>query len=296
MERQLYMPKLIAALLLLAMLPSAHAEVFSYVSGSVQSFTAPVTGIYSVLALGAAGGTGRQSAGLGASASGDLFLAAGQVVSVLVGGKGENTANGTGGGGGGTFIYTGTTVLFAAGGGGGSGLSSSGTSSSLLGGSGLGGAGGASAYSNGGGGTGFYQNGVSGVGSNSGVGGRCLYVGTPANAWLGGSGFPNATFAGAGGWGGGGGGGFVGGGGGGGYTGGNGGKGRSDAAAFSLGGDAGTSYFDNTVVSNFVLTGGVNAGDGSLTITAVPEPSTYAMALAGLACGGYSMWRRRKRA
>ena len=29
---------------------------------------------------------------------------------------------------------------------------------------------------------------------------------------------------------------------------------------------------------------------------AVPEPSTYAMALAGIACGGFSMWRRRKRA
>ena len=29
---------------------------------------------------------------------------------------------------------------------------------------------------------------------------------------------------------------------------------------------------------------------------AVPEPSAYAMALAGLACAGYSMWRRRKRA
>ena len=29
---------------------------------------------------------------------------------------------------------------------------------------------------------------------------------------------------------------------------------------------------------------------------AVPEPSTYAMALAGLACGGYSMFRRRNRA
>jgi hypothetical protein len=27
----------------------------------------------------------------------------------------------------------------------------------------------------------------------------------------------------------------------------------------------------------------------------VPEPSTYAMALAGLACGGYSLFRRRKR-
>jgi hypothetical protein len=32
------------------------------------------------------------------------------------------------------------------------------------------------------------------------------------------------------------------------------------------------------------------------TPVAVPEPSTYAMALAGLVCGGYSMWRRRNRA
>jgi autotransporter-associated beta strand protein len=31
-------------------------------------------------------------------------------------------------------------------------------------------------------------------------------------------------------------------------------------------------------------------------ITPVPEPSTSCMALAGLACGGFSMWRRRKRA
>lgn len=31
-------------------------------------------------------------------------------------------------------------------------------------------------------------------------------------------------------------------------------------------------------------------------VTAVPEPSTCMMALAGLACGSYSMWRRRKRA
>ena len=34
----------------------------------------------------------------------------------------------------------------------------------------------------------------------------------------------------------------------------------------------------------------------SFGVEAVPEPSTYAMALAGLACGGYSMFRRRKRA
>jgi len=32
------------------------------------------------------------------------------------------------------------------------------------------------------------------------------------------------------------------------------------------------------------------------TYSPVPEPSTYAMALAGLACGGYSVFRRRKRA
>ena len=32
------------------------------------------------------------------------------------------------------------------------------------------------------------------------------------------------------------------------------------------------------------------------SVQAVPEPSTYCMALAGLACGGYSMFRRRKQA
>jgi hypothetical protein len=38
-----------------------------------------------------------------------------------------------------------------------------------------------------------------------------------------------------------------------------------------------------------------NAVDsGSWVVTAVPEPSTYAMALAGLACGGWQMWRRRR--
>ena len=38
------------------------------------------------------------------------------------------------------------------------------------------------------------------------------------------------------------------------------------------------------------------ATSNGLSIAAVPEPSTYAMALAGIAFGGYSMWRRRKRA
>jgi len=34
----------------------------------------------------------------------------------------------------------------------------------------------------------------------------------------------------------------------------------------------------------------------TLTVAPVPEPSTYVMALAGLACGGYSLFRRRQRA
>ena len=38
-----------------------------------------------------------------------------------------------------------------------------------------------------------------------------------------------------------------------------------------------------------------DASTGYISIMGVPEPSTYAMALAGIACGGYSMWRRRKR-
>jgi len=42
--------------------------------------------------------------------------------------------------------------------------------------------------------------------------------------------------------------------------------------------------------------GGVYSAFRLATTAAVPEPSTYAMALAGLACGGYSMFRRRKQA
>jgi len=48
------------------------------------------------------------------------------------------------------------------------------------------------------------------------------------------------------------------------------------------------------------FTGGTGSEDSELpisfTVTAGPEPSTYAMALAGLACGGYLVRRRRKRA
>jgi hypothetical protein len=51
--------------------------------------------------------------------------------------------------------------------------------------------------------------------------------------------------------------------------------------------------------ASFTLTGsGTGAWQfpmmNALQIRAVPEPSTYAISLASLACGGYSIWRRRK--
>ena len=56
------------------------------------------------------------------------------------------------------------------------------------------------------------------------------------------------------------------------------------------------SVFMSTVprTANFGGAGNVT-GQVMLLTVAVPEPSTYAMALAGLACGGFGMWRRRKR-
>ncbi len=46
---------------------------------------------------------------------------------------------------------------------------------------------------------------------------------------------------------------------------------------------------------NFIDAAFNNVPGAPITVGTVPEPSTYVMALAGLACGGYSMWRRRKR-
>ena len=44
------------------------------------------------------------------------------------------------------------------------------------------------------------------------------------------------------------------------------------------------------------LSASFDASNGYISIMAVPEPSTWAMALAGIACGGFSLFRRRKRA
>jgi hypothetical protein len=54
---------------------------------------------------------------------------------------------------------------------------------------------------------------------------------------------------------------------------------------------------DTAFVTNIAGSGlGTWFHGAAMIVNPVPEPSTYAMAFAGLACGGYSMWRRRKRA
>ena len=51
------------------------------------------------------------------------------------------------------------------------------------------------------------------------------------------------------------------------------------------------------VTQDITFTGGGNSPlINSFQIRAVPEPTTYASLLAGLACGGVSMWQRKKRA
>lgn len=61
-------------------------------------------------------------------------------------------------------------------------------------------------------------------------------------------------------------------------------------------GDIFNNAFGTLLDGSYLYANGNNGTTtGVITVTAVPEPSTYAMALAGLACG-FSMWRRRKRA
>jgi len=57
--------------------------------------------------------------------------------------------------------------------------------------------------------------------------------------------------------------------------------------------DGGGGYAGNLVLQESMYVGQFTP---SIAITAVPEPSTYAMALAGLACGGYLVRRCRKQA
>jgi Glycine rich protein len=100
-------------------------------------FLVAVSGKYEVIAFGASGGSTQSPGavgGLGAEVEGELFLTAGQHLTLFVGGMGANgvsagVAEYGGGGGGGSFIFLGSgtsDLLVAASGGGGAGFFGSG--------------------------------------------------------------------------------------------------------------------------------------------------------------------------
>ena len=87
--------------------PQGGSQVFSY-TGSAQTFTAPVSGVYTLEAWGAQGGNdpvypNTALGGRGGYAKGDVYLAAGSTIYVYVGEQGSGCMNSTwkstGGGG-----------------------------------------------------------------------------------------------------------------------------------------------------------------------------------------------------
>ena len=320
-----------AAGLALALLSgAAHATTFDY-TGGFQSFVAPTAGTYDITSYGAQGGGVYGTTalgGLGAEIGGDFTLTKGETLTVLVGGMGGYGGQGNGvgqdpegGGGGGSFVYTaivgtfgyvpvppntpfsaykyadtftGYAQLADAGGGGGHGGAEQ---YFEPGGEGLGysggpfpGAGGTSVGEGSGPGAGydFFGSGGTGAGNAPAFGGQ---GGTTYNTFLG----PDNDGHG----------GFGGGGAGiqginGGTTGGGGGGGGCEGGdgADTTGGYGGYSCLANGTPTNVALSG-VQAGNGLVTInlvsavSAAPEPSTWALMMAGI--GGIGLMLRRKK-
>jgi hypothetical protein len=271
---------------------SGEAQAFTYTLPGIYTLDITIGGEYAITVVGASGGDSpHKTGGLGALLSGDLFIPSGVTLGLLVGGQGMSGdhGNGTGGGGGGaSFVTAAPLVLAIAGGGGGAGFQASdggpglttqdggnggGTGGGAGGTGGNGGSGGTYAVANGAGGLGFLSPGTDGSGANSGHAGI---------GFAGGAGFAGTD----GGYGGGGGAGFNGGGGGGGVSGGGGGSGGPHASPSGYGGGGGGSYLYKAF-TNTQLIAGINSGDGSISIALVPEPSTWAMTLAGFAGLGW---------
>ncbi len=248
-------------------------------TGAIQTFTVQTSGYYDIAADGAQGGVGgfgHSAGGLGAFASGDVYLQAGAQLEIVVGGVGGDNGSGVGGGGGGggSFVIetnnglgaVNVNEVIAGGGGGGSygrggGGGTQGTGGPGFGNYGGGGGGGGvdgaaglrgNSYFNGGGGGGGFTGGAAGQNGNingvtfGGGGGGSLYRGG------GGGGF------------GGGGGGASGGGGGGGFGGGGGGGNgpAGGGGSFVSGSALGVAKVAQT-----------HGGNGQVTITAVTAPT-----------------------
>ena len=107
------------------------SETFTY-TGTIEHVTVAASGTYTIDVDGAQGGQSTfagENGGLGAAVGGDIFLAAGTQLEIVVGGAGYSDIWG-GGGGGASYVietFNGTssvdTILAIAGGGGGGGVS-----------------------------------------------------------------------------------------------------------------------------------------------------------------------------
>jgi gliding motility-associated-like protein len=237
-------------------------QTFNYTAG-IQTFTAPVTGNYTVTLFGAQGGNGlNTTGGLGGQATGSLALTAGQTISVYVGGKGGNAGgvmgwNGggqggldvgagqhAGSGGGATDIRVGGTALanrvIVAGGGAGGGRDAT---------TGVGGGTSGTTSAN-------FSSGYGGTGGTQ-VGGGLAWTlvrgATHGTLGQGGNGSTGYNAAG-------------GGGGGGGYYGGGGGTStQNHGSGWSAGGGGGSSFLGGVTAGS--TTQGVRSNDGLCTIT-----------------------------
>jgi hypothetical protein len=104
-----------------------NTEYFNMITQGIQRWTVPKTGLYTITANGARGGTGNSYQGAGASCTGTFALTRGDILQILVGQSGLTGTAGcggsAGGGGGGSFVVTngtGVPLIIAGGGGGGS--------------------------------------------------------------------------------------------------------------------------------------------------------------------------------
>lgn len=258
-------------------------QTFNY-TGSIVNWTVPA-GVTSVTieARGAQGGYNTNSttqSGLGATMIGTFAVTPGAQLKILVGE--QPSTNAGNGGGGGTFVTDMSDVpLIIAGGGGGS---SQGADSPDKNGQ-IGSTGGTGAGGGGTGGSAGNGGGIGGAGFQSGAGGGLLTNG--ADGWTsatggfafinGGAGAPTNAPARGGFGGGGSGSSYVVGGGGGGYSGG--GSGGNSTAGV---GGGGGSYNAGTSQTN---TGGVNSGNGLVTITYNGGGTVTTTQTAGLASG-----------
>ena len=252
---------------------------FGVLAGSAQTgqylFTGSETtitlnpGTYDITAYGAQGGNSYHNGvagGLGAEMEGQFYFAEMETLTILVGGGGDSGVfgyvdGGGGGGGGGSFVVNGSTPLVIAGGGGGGcffsvgGNGRTGANGGGGGGGGGGGTGGSGGFgSEAGGGGGFYSGGGDGGdGSYSGFGGNSFYSG-----------------------------GF------------GGGSGNSGGGGF---GGGGGSIIDSSAIIVLAEVSGIASPDGSrngeIIITAVPEPTS--LALAGLSGLSLILFRRQRK-